>query len=598
MSAKAARPEAGARPGERSAEGGTIATGGTATGGAAGGEDGGGSGTTSTGGTDPTGGTSAGGEGGAAGNPTGSCIFGGDDDGAGGEGGAPVLPPGITVRTSPYVGKYLADATGRALYTWGGDLPGDCRTDPVSRCAMGCSPAWPGFNNAGSLPVEVSEDLVGSIPGPVTSPMSTYYGWPLYYYAQDMLDTTTMVWSIRGQGVGRVWHLAKLVPSNVVMMKAGTLLYLGDQLGMTLYTYSEDTVGTNPVSDCTGACLDDVRAVHGRNAFARLVTRAQRFSPVRPSRLGRAAGRVQGRAALPSPRRSEVRRSTRRCRSRVHRRTPMSDLVHRVRFVGIALFATVTLSSTTSLAETGAASSAAAEALFEDAVKLVEAKDFSAACEKFKASQELDPALGTLLRLADCYDRDGKTASAWATFKEVSSLAEQRGQVDRKRMADERVTDLETRLSRLELRVAVKDPPKGFEIQLNGVTVPKASYNAALPVDPGLQEVRALAPGHEPWTGSIDVPKGPADAGLDVPALKLAPKKASDRDRRAGSRKRWFDATGHRLRHGRRGHRVAGGERGPRVSRPFAARTVARRVPESTIRMPALPKASSCATTR
>ncbi|HVR19315.1 MAG TPA: hypothetical protein VMS65_06460, partial [Polyangiaceae bacterium] len=215
--------------------------------------------TTSTGGTAPTGGTSAGGEGGAAGNPTGSCIFGGDDDGAGGEGGAPALPPGITVRTSPYVGKYLADATGRALYTWGGDLPGDCRTDPVSRCATGCSPAWPAFNNTGALPVEVSEDLVGSIPGPVTStPISTtYYGWPLYYYAQDMLDTTTMVWSIRGQGVGRVWHLAKLVPSNVVMMKAGTLLYLGDQLGMTLYTYSEDTVGTNPVSDCTGACLDD-----------------------------------------------------------------------------------------------------------------------------------------------------------------------------------------------------------------------------------------------------------------------------------------------------------------------------------------------------
>jgi serine/threonine-protein kinase len=205
----------------------------------------------------------------------------------------------------------------------------------------------------------------------------------------------------------------------------------------------------------------------------------------------------------------------------------MSELVHRVLCVGIALFATATLSSTTALAENGATSSAAAEALFENAVKLMETEDFSAACEKFKASQELDPALGTLLRLADCYDRDGKTASAWATFKEVSSLAEQRGQGDRKRMADERVTDLETRLSRLELRVAVKEPPKGFEIQLNGVTVPKASYNAPLPVDPGPQEVRALAPGHEPWTGSIDVPKGPADAGLDVPALKPAPKKAA-----------------------------------------------------------------------
>jgi predicted lipoprotein with Yx(FWY)xxD motif len=28
---------------------------------------------------------------------------------------------------------------------------------------------------------------------------------------------------------------------------------------MTLYTYIEDTVGPNPTSDCTGACLDDFK---------------------------------------------------------------------------------------------------------------------------------------------------------------------------------------------------------------------------------------------------------------------------------------------------------------------------------------------------
>jgi hypothetical protein len=206
----------------------------------------------------------------------------------------------------------------------------------------------------------------------------------------------------------------------------------------------------------------------------------------------------------------------------------MSNLRHLVRLVGVGLLAIVMLSSTPARAEAGAASSAAAEALFEDAVKLMEAEDFSAACEKFKASQELDAALGTLLRLADCYDREGRTASAWATFKEVSSVAAQRDQADRKRMADERVRDLETRLSRLELRVAGESPPSGLEIKLNGVSVPKASYNVALPVDPGSQEVHAAAPGHDPWTGSIDVPKGPADVALDVPALTPAKKRASD----------------------------------------------------------------------
>ena len=241
--------------GSAGVQGGATATGGTAGEGGDGAGAGAGGTSGNNGGTAGTGATA--GEGGEAGDgPTDSCIYGGDDGGAGGEGGMPSLPPGITIRTSPYVGKYLADATGRALYTWGGDLPGDCRTDPVSRCATGCSPAWPGFYNAGGLPPEVSSEVIGSIPGPVTSPMTTYYGWPLYYYNQDALDSMTMIWSIRGQGVGRVWHLAKLTPSNVVIMKAGTVLYLGDQLGITLYTYVEDTVGANPVSDCTGTCLD------------------------------------------------------------------------------------------------------------------------------------------------------------------------------------------------------------------------------------------------------------------------------------------------------------------------------------------------------
>ena len=176
-------------------------------------------------------------------------------------------------------------------------------------------------------------------------------------------------------------------------------------------------------------------------------------------------------------------------------------------------------------AQASASTSAAAEALFEDAVRLMENKEHAKACEKFRASQEMDPALGTLLRLADCFDRIDKTASAWATFKEVSSLAAQQGQAERQRVADERVADLETRLSRVELRVAPKHQTKGLEITLNGVRVPSASWNSSLPVDPGPQRVSASAPGRKPWQGSIDVPKGPSEVSLEVPALAKAPER-------------------------------------------------------------------------
>ena len=64
-----------------------------------------------------------------------------------------------------------------------------------------------------------------------------------------------------------------------------------------------------------------------------------------------------------------------------------------------------------------------AQALYDEARQLVAAEKFEQACPKFKASYELDPAGGTLLNLADCYERQGKTAQAWTTFKDALEAA-------------------------------------------------------------------------------------------------------------------------------------------------------------------------------
>src|SRR6266536_1966365 len=123
---------------------------------------------------------------------------------------------------------------------------------------------------------------------------------------------------------------------------------------------------------------------------------------------------------------------------------------------------------------------AAAEALFQQATTLMGEKQYARACEKFEGSQQLDPALGTMLRLADCYDRVGKTASAWALFREAVSLARTRNESDRQRIATDRAADLEKRLSKIELRVDPKNAQAGLEIRLNGGAVPHASWDAPL----------------------------------------------------------------------------------------------------------------------
>ena len=205
------------------------------------------------------------------------------------------------------------------------------------------------------------------------------------------------------------------------------------------------------------------------------------------------------------------------------RPTPLI-LRRRARAIGAAACLTTVaalLVASEARGEPGATEKATAEALFQQGTDLMNEKQYAAACEKFAGSQQLDPALGTQLRWADCLDRVGKSASAWATFKEASSMARSRNEPDRQRIADERAADLEKRLSKLEIKLESKNTPVGFELKLNGVSIPRATWDAAIPVDPGRQKLEASAPGRITWTGSVEVPDGPAMRSIEVPALAI-----------------------------------------------------------------------------
>jgi hypothetical protein len=165
----------------------------------------------------------------------------------------------------------------------------------------------------------------------------------------------------------------------------------------------------------------------------------------------------------------------------------------------------------------------AAETLFQQGRELMNQKSFAPACEKFAGSQELDPGLGTQLYLADCYDLAGKTASAWALFQEVSTAARRAGEPDRERIADERAKDLATRLSKVELVVEKAHVIAGLELRLNDVVIPRASWNTALPLDPGPLHIEARAPGKKPWHLRGAVEAGPASRRLEIPLLSDAP---------------------------------------------------------------------------
>lgn len=185
------------------------------------------------------------------------------------------------------------------------------------------------------------------------------------------------------------------------------------------------------------------------------------------------------------------------------------------------------LAAATARAQGSAADKAAAQALFEQGRQLLEAGNAAQACPKFEASQKLDAGIGTQLYLADCYERVGKTASAWAIFLEAASSAKAEGQNDREQVARERARSLEGRLAKLTLVASDAAGMQGGQVTLNGRAIPADSWGVPLPIDPGSQHIEVTAPGKKPWSTSIDVAPGPSERTVTIPALENAPSRTA-----------------------------------------------------------------------
>lgn len=165
---------------------------------------------------------------------------------------------------------------------------------------------------------------------------------------------------------------------------------------------------------------------------------------------------------------------------------------------------------------------AAAQLLFEQGKALVERKSFAEACPKFAESLKLDRGLGTMLWLADCYENNGQTASAWATFKEAAAAGMMQKDA-REKIARERAAALEKKLSRLQIVVPPELDRSGLTLTRDGVTIGRAEYGLAVPVDPGIHVVAATAPGRKSWSTNASVPAREQTVTVSVPSLEPAP---------------------------------------------------------------------------
>jgi predicted lipoprotein with Yx(FWY)xxD motif len=144
--------------------------------------------------------------------------------------------------------------SGRSLYTFDKDTAG------VSTCTAtnDCMSKWP--------PLLAVAGAIATGPYSLIERSGGLKQWalegkPLYLFAKDTDTASTL-----GDGVGGVWHLARMAPvqvktlegNNAFAAAAGALNAAGEvdtsRLGYFLYTRSADSEGS---SSCTGACVNN-----------------------------------------------------------------------------------------------------------------------------------------------------------------------------------------------------------------------------------------------------------------------------------------------------------------------------------------------------
>jgi hypothetical protein len=160
---------------------------------------------------------------------------------------------------------------------------------------------------------------------------------------------------------------------------------------------------------------------------------------------------------------------------------------------------------------------AQADALFNAGKQLREAGQYPEACARFAQSKQLAPGVGISLHLADCYERMGRTASAWQEFHSAEKMARERDDAKRAETAHNRAQSLEPKLNRLTVEVPADAKSGGAEVQVDGAPIPADAWNLPLAVDPGDHTVAFAVPGQAVRTFQAHV-----DAGTPMALVRVA----------------------------------------------------------------------------
>ena len=159
-----------------------------------------------------------------------------------------------------------------------------------------------------------------------------------------------------------------------------------------------------------------------------------------------------------------------------------------------------------------AGDTAAAQALFEEARTLMAKGDYANACKKLEGSQSLDPGPGTQFNLALCYEKSGRSASAWAAYLEAAA-AYRASDKEWEAKARTRAAQLAPTLAKVT--ITAPNAPTDLKITRDGKSITSSEIGTAIPLDPGHHVIEATAPHRTKFSSAFELAAG-ASRTVDV----------------------------------------------------------------------------------
>jgi len=165
-----------------------------------------------------------------------------------------------------------------------------------------------------------------------------------------------------------------------------------------------------------------------------------------------------------------------------------------------------------------------AQGLFEEALGLMEQGSIAEACPKLAESHRLDPGGGTILNLAICLEKVGKTASAYVAYDEALARAVRDGNREREASARERLAHLRPLVSKIVVRVQPATASlERLDVRFDGASVRSEAWGIRVPVDPGVHTISAAALNRVGVRQEVTIDEPGKVYEVEIPALALAP---------------------------------------------------------------------------